>query len=59
MTSNEIRQVIGMKPSSDPKADELRNSNLSEPANDQFQEEVPMEEQFINEEEIQNGNEEV
>lgn len=29
-TSNEIRQVIGWKPSSDPKADELRNSNLSE-----------------------------
>ena len=28
MTSNEIRQVIGMKPSDDPKADELRNSNL-------------------------------
>lgn len=29
MTSNEIRQIIGMKPSDDPKADELRNSNLS------------------------------
>lgn len=29
MTSNEIRQVIGMKPSDDPKADELRNSNIS------------------------------
>jgi hypothetical protein len=28
-SSNEIRQVIGWKPSSDPKADELRNSNLS------------------------------
>jgi hypothetical protein len=28
MTSNEIRQVIGMKPSDDPKADELVNSNL-------------------------------
>lgn len=32
MTSNEIRQVIGMKPSSDPKADELRNKNLSAPS---------------------------
>ena len=32
MTSNEIRQVIGMKPSNDPKADELRNKNLSEPS---------------------------
>lgn len=31
MTSNEIRQVIGMKPSSDPEADVLRNKNLSEP----------------------------
>ncbi len=32
MSSNEIRQIIGMKPSKDPKADELRNKNLSEPA---------------------------
>lgn len=30
MTSNEMRQVIGMKPSKDPKADELRNSNISQ-----------------------------
>lgn len=30
MTSNEIRQVIGMKPSKDPSADQLRNKNLSE-----------------------------
>ena len=30
-TSNEIRQAIGMPPSSDPKADELRNSNLNHP----------------------------
>lgn len=34
MTSNELRQIIGMKPSQDPKADELRNSNLSEPASE-------------------------
>ncbi len=32
MSSNEIRQIIGMKPSKDPKADKLRNKNLSEPA---------------------------
>lgn len=32
MTSNEIRQVIGMKPSDDPKADQLINSNISQPA---------------------------
>ena len=31
MTSNEVRQAIGMKPSKDPSADELRNKNLSEP----------------------------
>ena len=31
MSSNEIRQVIGMKPSDDPKADQLRNSNLNHP----------------------------
>ncbi len=36
MTSNEIRQAIGMKPSKDPKADELRNSNLNQ------KEETPM-----------------
>lgn len=29
-TSNEMRQVIGMKPSPDPKADELRNKNLNQ-----------------------------
>lgn len=32
MTSNEIRQVVGMKPSDDPRADELRNKNLSAPS---------------------------
>lgn len=31
LTSNEIRQIIGMKPSSDPKADQLINSNISQP----------------------------
>ena len=30
MSSNEIRQIIGMKPSDDPKADELRNSNINQ-----------------------------
>lgn len=32
MTSNEFRQVVGMKPSNDPRADELRNKNLSAPS---------------------------
>lgn len=30
MTSNEIRQLVGFKPSEDPNADELRNKNLSQ-----------------------------
>lgn len=29
MTSNEMRQIVGLKPSKDPKADELRNKNLN------------------------------
>lgn len=33
ISSNEFRQVIGMKPSKDPKADELRNKNLNPPVN--------------------------
>lgn len=28
LTSNEIRQIIGLKPSDDPKADKLINSNI-------------------------------
>ena len=31
MTSNEIRQTVGLKPSDDPKADRLINSNLNQP----------------------------
>lgn len=30
MTSNEVRQIMGMKPASDPEADRLKNSNISE-----------------------------
>jgi Phage portal protein len=33
MSSNEIRQVIGFKPSTDPNADKLLNSNMPQPAN--------------------------
>lgn len=32
LTSNEIRQIVGMKPSDDPKADMLINSNLNQEA---------------------------
>ena len=47
MTSNEIRQKIGMKPSDDPKADQLINSNISQPMEDQQmypEDEVPYDE---------------
>lgn len=54
MTSNEFRQVIGLKPSSDPKADQLVNSNLNHPEPNKTQPTKPVEE---SEEggEIQNG----
>ena len=39
LTSNEIRQIIGIKPSEDPKADELRNSNIAEAKQDRTLEE--------------------
>jgi hypothetical protein len=51
MTSNEIRQKIGMQPSDDPKADELRNSNIN-----QTDEPPPRAPMITKEqEEIQNG----
>ena len=51
MSANEIRQLVGMKPSDDPKADELRNSNIS-----QAKEEVrELAETKSTEGEIQNG----
>ena len=34
LSSNEIRQIIGRKPSSDPEADKLINHNISQPADD-------------------------
>lgn len=52
-TSNEIRQTIGWKPSSDPNADVLRNKNLSEPAGAANQTVNPNQQQET-EEEIQN-----
>ena len=53
MTSNEIRQAIGMKPSDDPKADQLVNSNINqsnETAAPELSDENPEKE-----EEVQNG----
>ena len=36
LTSNEVRQIVGRKPSSDPKADQLVNSNISQPIDNQL-----------------------
>ena len=50
LTSNEIRQIIGMKPSEDPKADELVNSNIAQPEGDpSMMEEYPEEEMPVDE----------
>ena len=54
-TSNEMRQAIGWKPSTDPKADELRNKNLSEPSGADTPSAEGSPEMPIKEEEIQNG----
>ena len=35
LSSNEVRQIIGMKPSEDPKADQLINKNIAQPENGQ------------------------
>lgn len=51
MSSNEIRQKIGMMPSKDPNADKLRNSNLNTPK------EESTEENILKEDEVQNGSE--
>ena len=57
MTSNEFRQIIGMKPSDDPKADKLWNSNISHPEEEEKQVETsePTEETQDKGGQIQNG----
>lgn len=56
MTSNEIRQVIGMKPSDDPRADKLENKNLKQPG---VGDEMNMTYGNPDESEVENQNEEV
>ena len=53
MTSNEIRQIVGMKPADDPSADELRNKNLN-----QSNEEIDDKKALQSPEEIQNEKDE-
>jgi len=50
LTSNEVRQIVGMKPSKDPGADELRNKNLN-----QSNEEIKPQIKPVETEENQNG----
>lgn len=54
VTSNEIRSSIGMKPSKDPDADQLRNKNLNQPTEKQTNNPVEETEQIV-EGENQNG----
>ena len=60
MTSNEIRQIVGMKKSDDPSADELRNKNLNQSAEAMATEENPelgeemVEEEVDGQAEVQN-----
>lgn len=46
-TSNEIRQELGWKPSTDPNADQLRNSNLYHPEDGSYPEEAYPEEEYV------------
>ena len=61
LTSNEVRQIIGMKPSKDPKADELRNKNLNQSSeesaasNENQPEENNQNQKSVEKEENQNG----
>lgn len=55
MTSNEIRQIIGMKSSDDPRANELRNKNLNQSEEDQMLD-YPMDEEAVNDESSREQN---
>ena len=54
ISSNEVRQTIGLKPSSDPSADELRNKNLNRNAGVGTPQGEYPEDQYYDEEENQN-----
>lgn len=51
MSSNEIRQIVGLKPSKDPSADELRNKNLNRSNSEIVNKEEKTEEGGINQNE--------
>ena len=52
MTSNEIRQIVGMKPSDDPEADELRNKNLNKSA-EEMKEQPTKPEKEVNDKDVE------
>lgn len=56
LTSNEIRQLIGMKPSDDPKADKLINSNLNQPESAIQDESMTTPDEEVPEDNISLGN---
>lgn len=45
MSSNEFRQILGLIPSKDPGADELRNKNINQSAEAEAQKQPPTEEE--------------
>ena len=57
LSKNEVRQKIGFVPSNDPKADQLINSNISQPTETQKSEPEVTDDKSNEGEEIQNGEE--
>jgi hypothetical protein len=45
MSSNEFRQILGLVPSKDPGADELRNKNINQSAEAEAQKQPPAQEE--------------
>lgn len=58
LTSNEVRQIVGIKPSDDPNADVLRNKNINHPIDSSNQnQEIPYDEdQYPNQEDFDIGS---
>ena len=60
MSSNEIRQIVGLKPSEDPNADALRNKNLNQSNEEEnMQMDLDMFDEKIEKEELQNEQKEL
>ena len=57
MSSNEVRQIVGLLPSDDPKANELRNKNINQTEGQTFPNVNPdaKSEEYDSEGVIQNG----